>query len=581
MADVITTLKRFVHVEYEAQARQLYEMWRQPLNARIAEGEAIADVKVVQTAWNGAVLLCRDNLSKFRAGDSLRLNRGDPESSDILRCELLEDRGTELIIRPQYGTNFIRLSPGGGWVLDRDMVDTRQILLGALDTLAFLPDWQRYILGILGGSIKPRHNWHREQRAASEAGRLGLKSSQCEAFSQAFAAENYYLIQGPPGTGKTWVLAYLATALAAEGQRVLVTAFTHRAINNALCKIARTTGYNRILKVGQHHYAEDLTWDGGSVHNYERFGDSPYSPQEQGLIIGGTCFAVRSSRLRDIQFDTIIFDEAGQVTLPLAISAMLSGPRYIFIGDHKQMAPVIAGEHREKWVTRSVFETLFEHVPGTMLDITYRMNAEINDFPSRHFYGGRLKPSADARQQRLKLNGKPQRYAALLDPAYPSIFAEVRHTNKGMRSAEEAEIAAGVAAEAIACGVSPKEIAVVAPYRAQGRLIRKHLQELASDFANDSFADIVVDTVERIQGQERDMVIISLTTSDPVHAAKRAEFYFQPNRLNVAIIRPKVKRIVIGSPLLFTAQPPLKEHQEWVEHFRALYEESHIVPVPL
>jgi DNA replication ATP-dependent helicase Dna2 len=93
----------------------------------------------------------------------------------------------------------------------------------------------------------------------------------------------------------------------------------------------------------------------------------------------------------------------------------------------------------------------------------------------------------------------------------------------------------------------------------------------------DGLEDIVVDTVERIQGQERDIIIVSLTTSDPAHAVQRAEFYFQPNRLNVAITRPRVKRIVIGSPLLFAARPPDKRLSSWVDHFRALYEQSYIV----
>ena len=280
-----------------------------------------------------------------------------------------------------------------------------------------------------------------------------------------------------------------------------------------------------------------------------------------------------------MQFDTVIFDEAGQGTLPLAISGMLSGQRHIFIGDHKQMAPVIVGEHREKWVTRSVFETLFEHTPGTMLNITYRMNAEINDFPSKRFYAGRLRPSDNARNRKLKLTRRLQHYAELLDPARPNVFAEVRHINKGMRAPEEAEIAARLAAEALRCGVPPNEIAIVAPYRAQGKLIQRCLQDLAPGCSSGGLSDIVVDTVERIQGQERDIVIVSLTTSDPGHAAQHAEFYFQPNRLNVAITRPRVKRIVIGSPLLLKSEPTNPEHRVWVEHFRALYQQSDIIPV--
>ena len=85
---------------------------------------------------------------------------------------------------------------------------------------------------------------------------------------------------------------------------------------------------------------------------------------------------------------------------------------------------------------------------------------------------------------------------------------------------------------------------------------------------------MVVDTVERIQGQEREMIIFSMTTSDPFYAAERAEFYFQPNRLNVAITRPRVKRIVIGDPALFTTRTKSSKHNRWIENFKALYEDS-------
>jgi DNA replication ATP-dependent helicase Dna2 len=148
-----------------------------------------------------------------------------------------------------------------------------------------------------------------------------------------------------------------------------------------------------------------------------------------------------------------------------------------------------------------------------------------------------------------------------------------------MRSPEEAELAANIVLEALACGVNPKEIAVVAPYRAQCRMIKHKIREYAIASNRKNFEDIVVDTVERIQGQERDIVIISLTTSDPTHAAQRAEFYFQPNRLNVAITRPRVKRIVIGSINLFDARPLDPKLQEWVDNFRALYHQSYVVRV--
>lgn len=584
MTDYIQLLREFVNIEYDVQKSRVYEMWRRPIAERVAEGEAITDIEVIAVEYNRARLRCRNNHSKFRPGDRLRLNAGDPfDSERSYACELLEDDGEELVVQAGYKVSFHGLRRSRGWVLDRDVVDIRHLLLGALDQLDDGSTLSQNALGVLL-QTEPRIDPSRERTGTRIAQELRFDqgqrfdSSQIGAFACGYAAQNFYLVQGPPGTGKTFVLAYLAVALALEGQRVLVTALTHRAINNALRMIGRKTRFSHVFKVGQRLRALDLERSEITIRNYEKFEYSPYDLEGSGYIVGGTCFAVRSSRLDGVEFDTVIFDEAGQVTLPLAAAGMLAGKRYIFIGDHKQMAPVIVGDHKHEWVKHSVFETLFNRFPGTMLTTTYRMNSEINAFPSRAFYGGLVQPSAEARDRRLKIGGPPGKYAALLDPAHSAVFAELGHTGKGMRSEPEAEVAAGIVVEAIERGVSPAEIAVVAPYRAQTRLIRRKLYEAGVMGVDDI---VIVDTVERIQGQERDLIIFSLTTSNPAHAAQRAEFYFQPNRLNVAITRPRVKRIVIGSPHLLSARPLDPEHRQWVAYFREIYEDSFRVPVKL
>lgn len=576
-ADYICALRGFVDREYDAGTAQVVDLWRQSVGERVAEGEAVAGVEIVRVQHPYAWLRCSDNLSKFRPGDMLRLNRGNPFEFPRYSCELEEDHGTDLVIRAGYQVNFYGLSPGYGWVLDRDIVDIRFLLHGVLDQLGDDSSHSRYVVNLLMGKNRPVLDPATSQQAERMARDLGLDASQTEAFGAAFSSQNFYLIQGPPGTGKTFVLAHLAAALARRGERVLVTAFTHRAINNALRKIAQVTGFEHVAKIGQRIRADDLEWEGGAVPNYEQLAASPYMKDDTGLILGGTCFALRTRRLRDVWFDTVIFDEAGQVTLPLAAAGMLAGRRHILIGDHKQMAPVIVAEHETQWVTRSVFETLFSSTPGTMLSTTYRMNAQVNEYPSQHFYGGRLQPSSKARDRFLRLDGQPGQFAHLLGPTPASVFLSVEHSGKGMRAPEEAELAAGIVSEAVSRGLRPTEIAVVAPYRAQVRLIRNALRDRGLQPGGEG---VVVDTVERIQGQERDVIVVSLTTSDPGHAAERAEFYFQPNRLNVAITRPRVKRIVIGSPRLFEAQPADAEHRRWVEHFRGLYEASQVFDAP-
>jgi DNA replication ATP-dependent helicase Dna2 len=577
----LAALSEFIEDEYATNSAAIRGMWAQSLNVRIDEGEAIGDVEIVKTQERFFLARCMDNMSKFREGDSLRLHRCGPVEEGFVSCSLAEDRGNELLLHSEYGLGYLKVAPGTGWLLDRDIADTRKQIKLAIEELAQEPEVRGYLLGILQGRNLPVIDSKVRDLARSEAAGKGLRGSQQDAYACALTTKNYYLVQGPPGTGKTWVLAYLAEELAKRGETVLITSFTHRGINNALRKIVKTTGYKRVIKVGQRQHARDLKWEGGQIMNYEKFADYPGKNDRKGLIVGGTAFALRSKRLSCVQFGTIIFDEAGQLTLPLALVAMLSGRRYIFIGDHQQMAPVIAGEHANTWVKRSIFETLFVHAPGTMLDVTYRMNAEVNEFPSARFYGGKLRSSEDAANKRLNLKPGSTRFSEILDPKHPVVFAELAHVGKTVRSAHEAELAAQLAVESVWGGIPPREIAIIAPFRAQGRLIRKRLKDIAEECSLEDVDQIVVDTVERIQGQERDVIIISLTTSDPYYAALQADFYFQPNRLNVAITRPRVKCIVIGSPRLFEAKPELEEHKAWVEHFQALRNHSYIVRVPL
>ena len=86
-----------------------------------------------------------------------------------------------------------------------------------------------------------------------------------------------------------------------------------------------------------------------------------------------------------MDWDVIIFDEAGQLSIPLAIAAMVKGSKFIFIGDHKQLPPIIAENHTDVVFQKSIFEHLHQFHSGIMLDITYRMNKWINEFPRNNF----------------------------------------------------------------------------------------------------------------------------------------------------------------------------------------------------
>jgi DNA replication ATP-dependent helicase Dna2 len=141
----------------------------------------------------------------------------------------------------------------------------------------------------------------------------------------------------------------------------------------------------------------------------------------------------------------------------------------------------------------------------------------------------------------------------ILDPDEPKVFWDLAHWNTTTRSHKEANAVVDLIATLLECGFPAGEVAVVVPYRAQAREIRNLLRRVVPEVA--VYRQIVVDTVERMQGQERDLVILSLTTSNPAFAAGLAEFFFQPERLNVAVTRPRKKLIIVGSRHVLNADP--------------------------
>jgi DNA replication ATP-dependent helicase Dna2 len=145
----------------------------------------------------------------------------------------------------------------------------------------------------------------------------------------------------------------------------------------------------------------------------------------------------------------------------------------------------------------------------------------------------------------------PRRWAEVLAPDHPKVFIDLLHRNTTTRSRTEADVVANLIMTLAEIGFPLSEIGVVTPYRAQAREIRNLVQPLIADV--EQRRQLVVDTVERMQGQERDLIIFSLATSNPAFASQLAEFFFQPERLNVAITRPRRKLIIVGSSQVLTA----------------------------
>ncbi|PWB70301.1 MAG: hypothetical protein C3F07_17325 [Anaerolineales bacterium] len=570
--EFLKRLRKIVQAEADAQYRALEKQWSRPLQERVARGWAIEGLRIEQMK-NGIIRLsCVTNDSRFREGDLVLLHRDGPHDPDALHCELQYDGETDLEVSLIRGNEVFLASNPDGWVMDQDWFDASPFYLEALNVVADSQLGRSTILPLLQGSLFPKIDYARYERARGELQNNGLNESQVEAVALSYATDLLHLIQGPPGTGKTLMLAQLARLLVADGCRVFVTALTHRAIHNALNKIPQVDESIPVCKIGEGRHTSDL-----DVPNFERFDQSRFGENSGGYVIGATPFALQSRRLSGVEFDVVLFDEASQITLPLAIMGMLAGSKYIFIGDENQLPPVTVFSAAEATQV-SIFGYLAGRGNETMLDVTYRLNDVLTQWPSRTFYRNELKSSEEASKRRLNLSPETTRWDFALDPASPAVFLDLCHQNTTVRSRIEADVVMELILSLFMRDVSPEDIGVVVPYRAQSRLIRSLIRGNLLD--NDLANRLVVDTVERMQGQEREVVIVSFATASAKFAAQVADFLFQPQRLNVAVTRPRTKLILVGSHHMLDADQFDENHKETMDMLRDLIGSCHVITVP-
>jgi len=206
------------------------------------------------------------------------------------------------------------------------------------------------------------------------------------------------------------------------------------------------------------------------------------------------------------------------------------------------------------------------------------LNDVLTRWPSHTFYHGELQSSEKAALRRLKLQGQHSIWDTVLAPDSPVVFLDLCHQNTTVRSRSEADTTVELILALLGHEIPPEEIGVVTPYRAQSRLIRSRLRLVIND--HDVTDKIVIDTVERMQGQEREVVIISFATASPTFAAKVADFLFKPQRLNVAVTRPRTKLILIGSHHMLEAEATNPAVAESIELLQSLLTESLYLTVP-
>jgi nucleoside-triphosphatase THEP1 len=374
-----------------------------------------------------------------------------------------------------------------------------------------------------------------------------LDSFQITAFNECISSKPVTLVQGPPGTGKTTFAAYLSKYLLEQGYEVMVTAFTHDAINNILERI--------------HEFGAPVSKIGRKAKCSENL--KPF--RKDNLSSNGKVRAVIGMTIHELlknhkKFDFIIVDEASQMDIVSGVHFLASSVKTIFVGDHMQLPNISKIPNTEFSI--SIFDLLMKTYKPTSLLTTYRFNQSICDYISPNFYEGRLICGEKVKENYLKVKNPSKQKAPYLDNVLSSeamIFLHTEEEVDFLLNKEQANISADLIECLVSAGVPKEEIGIIAPNNMQVNFIKKVLGARKIDRKG-----IQIETVNKFQGQEKDVIIFSSVVTMLNSEKARYDFFLDIRRFNVAVSRARKKIIVMGNKHLFEASANLFDGAEKV-----------------
>ncbi len=424
-----------------------------------------------------------------------------------------------------------------------------------------------------------------------------LNPSQNSAVQQVLTTQDIVLLHGPPGTGKTTTLIKAIAALLKNNNRqILVVAPSNTAVDLLTERLdgagILVTRIGNPVKVSDH--LQELTLDSRiDRHNankdikslqkqvrvytemaqkYKRnFGraereqrkalfDEAYRIRkdvdkiqdfivadilDRSQVITATLVGANQDVIRNRRYETVVIDEAGQALEPACWIPILKADKLVLAGDHCQLSPTIKStKSMGNKLSNTLFEKLINNCPQavSLLDIQYRMNEQIMNYPSLALYGGRLKADSTVAHWTLVNDTEPIVYIDTAGAGFEETESDGAICNAGEASFLKSHLKTCIANWSQS---SPMEkwpsIGIIAPYRKQVSILKEILEQ---DEELGPYAAIIkVQTIDSFQGQEKDIIYISLTRSNN---EQQIGFLSDVRRMNVAMTRAKKKLVVIG-----------------------------------
>ncbi|KAI1004506.1 DNA replication ATP-dependent helicase/nuclease [Podosphaera aphanis] len=405
--------------------------------------------------------------------------------------------------------------------------------------------------------------------------RASINVDQRRAIQKVMKAEDYALVLGMPGTGKTTTIAHIIRALVSQNKSVLLTSYTHTAVDNILLKLKDDA--IPILRLGQFSKISPEVQEFAilAAQSKDSF-EGIRSDWHETPIVATTCLGVNHAIFMERTFDYCIVDEASQITLPVCLGPIRLARTFILVGDHYQLPPLVQNEEaRSGGLDISLFKLLSDTHPRSVvyLEHQYRMCEDVMTLSNQLIYDGRLKcgsqevaqreisipnmdnlrlhhfsPSTLSQSERSiclgskrnkcwlhdLINAKTKVSFINTDPLVP-ISREEAKGNRIVNPAE-AKICTKLVQTLLSVGVPASCIGVMTLYRSQLALLKHHLR---------SYSKVEMHTTDRFQGRDKEVIILSLVRSNERKSI--GELLKDWRRINVAFTRARTKLLVIGS----------------------------------
>ncbi|PRY70619.1 uncharacterized protein B0I08_101756 [Glaciihabitans tibetensis] len=353
---------------------------------------------------------------------------------------------------------------------------------------------------------------------------------------------SYLAVQGPPGTGKTYTGSrVIADLVQNHGWRIGVVAQSHATVENMLAAVVKAGLHpSRVGKKPKAGDEPSLTpWTPLSATGFAEF-----TAQEGGFVVGGTAWAFsNAAQIEPGSLDLLVIDEAGQFSLASTIASAVAATRLLLLGDPQQLPQVSQGSHPEPvdvaalaWLSDG--HDVLPPELGYFLAKSWRMHPAVCLPVSRLSYEGKLVSQAGPRD---------------LDGVAPGLHpVPVHHTLNSTSSPEEVDAVVEIIGSllgrdwtdaGVVRALEQADLIVVAPYNAQVELLRERFIALG-------LGEVAVGTVDKFQGREAAVAVVSLAASSTDEVPRGLEFLLLANRLNVAISRAQWAAYLVYSPAL-------------------------------